>query len=130
MDTEVSSLDVAEEEHVWLEQVTSSLDDPNPSGLSWAAYHSQKPSSIISMLPIFNESSNSFAMIRHAMSIVILNINFLNPGQIPVIALDQPLYAIGKQIQWKWRKEFGEDHLVLMMGGLHIEMAAFKVLGV
>ena len=53
---------------------------------------------------------------------------FLNPGQTPVIAADQPLYALLKQIQWEW-PEYGEDKFVIMFGGLHIEMAALKSLG-
>ena len=51
---------------------------------------------------------------------------FLNPGQAPVIAADQPLYALAKQIQWHWPENYGEDKFVLMFGGLHIEMAAFQ----
>ena len=53
---------------------------------------------------------------------------FLNPGQTPVIAADQPLYAPLKQTQWEW-PEYGEDQFVIMFGGLHIEMAALKSLG-
>lgn len=53
----------------------------------------------------------------------------LNTGQIPVIALDQPLYTIAKQIQWTWPDTFGEDFFVIMFGGLHIEMALYKLLG-
>lgn len=47
----------------------------------------------------------------------------LNPGQVPVITLDQPLHAIAKLIQWNWQETYGEDHFVIMLGGLHIEMA-------
>lgn len=50
---------------------------------------------------------------------------FLNPGQTPVIAADQPLYALAKQIQWQWSEQYGEDKYVIMFG-LHIEMTAFK----
>ena len=53
----------------------------------------------------------------------------LNPSQVPVITLDQPLYAIGKMIQWNWPESYGEDHFVLVLGGLHIEMAGLKVIG-
>lgn len=53
---------------------------------------------------------------------------FLNPGQIPIIAADQPLYAIAKQIQWVW-PEYGEDKFVIMFGGFHIEKAALGSLG-
>ena len=31
----------------------------------------------------------------------------VNPGQIPVLTVDQPLYAIAKRIQWKWPDEWG-----------------------
>lgn len=53
----------------------------------------------------------------------------INPEQVPVITLDQPLFAIAKQIQWNWPASHGEDQFAIMLGGLHIEMAAFKVLG-
>ena len=49
------------------------------------------------MLPLFTEDSKSIAMIMHAMRSIKRFINFLNPGQIPVVALDQPLYAITKK---------------------------------
>ena len=54
---------------------------------------------------------------------------FLTPGQIPVVAADQPLYALAKQIQWYWPEEYGEDKFVIMFGGLHIEMTALKSIG-
>ena len=44
----------------------------------------------------------------------------MNPGHIPVIVLDQPLYTIAKQIQWHETHNFGEDKYVVLMGGLHI----------
>ena len=43
--------------------------------------------------------------------------------------MDQPLYAIGKQIQWRSPQLYGEDKYVMMLGPLHIEMAALKVIG-
>ena len=42
----------------------------------------------------------SIAMIKHAMDVVLAAILKLNPEQTPVIAMDQPLYAIAKEIQW------------------------------
>ena len=56
------------------------------------------------------------------------SVDMLNPGQTPVDAFDQPLYAIAKQIQWNWPDLYGEYKFVIMFGGLHIEIAAFKVL--
>ncbi len=54
---------------------------------------------------------------------------FLNPGQVTVIAADQPIYAVAKQIQWHWPEHYGEDKFVIMCGGLHIEMAALRSIG-
>ena len=68
-------------------------------------------------------------MIRHSMSVVRKAVQFLNPGQIPVVTFEQTLYAIAKQVKWNWPEQFGEDQFVEMLGGLHIEMAAFKALG-
>ena len=34
-----------------------------------------------------------------------------------------------KQIQWSWPETHREDTFVLVMGGLHIEMAALKLPG-
>ena len=56
-------------------------------------------------------------------------VEFLNPGQIPVLACDQLLFAIVKNIQWTYPNEFKEHKYVIMFGGLHIEMAAWKVAG-
>ncbi len=68
-------------------------------------------------------------MIKHSLDIVRKAVQHLNAGQTPVVTLDQPLYAIAKQIQWKWPEMYGGDKFVVMFGGLHIEMAALKTLG-
>ena len=81
------------------------------------------------MLPLFTEDSKSVAMITHEMRLIKESVNFLNPGQIPVVALDHPLYAIAKKVQWTWPNEFGEDHFVVVLSGLHIEMAFMSMIG-
>ena len=63
------------------------------------------------------------------MNIVKETTEFLNPGQIPVICMDQPLFALANQIQWANPHVFGEDKFIVMMGDLHIEMDALKVVG-
>ena len=68
-------------------------------------------------------------MIRHSMDVVKNAVEHVNPGQTPVVTLDQSLFALAKQIQWKWPEKYGEDKMVVMFGGLHIEMAALKTLG-
>ncbi len=105
------------------------------SSISWAAYHASQqqvkdfPPTITAMLPLFHDDSKSFAMIRHSMDVIKQAVQELNPAQVPVITLDQPLYTIAKLIQWNWPENYGEDHFVIVLGGLHIEMAGLKVIG-
>ncbi|GFO25218.1 hypothetical protein PoB_005172300 [Plakobranchus ocellatus] len=82
-----------------------------------------------SLLPLFPDDSKSVAMIRHAMCVVKQAVHHLNPGQVPVLTLDQPLFAIAKQIQWNWPNDYGEDKFVMLLGGLHLEMASLATIG-
>ncbi|KAG7161157.1 hypothetical protein Hamer_G024212, partial [Homarus americanus] len=81
------------------------------------------------LLPLYVESAHTVAMIRHSIDVIKNAVEHLNTGQTPVVTLNQPLYALAKQIQWTWPERYGEDKLVVMFGGLHIEMAALKMLG-
>ena len=63
------------------------------------------------------------------MDVISKAVQYLNLGQTPVLACDQPLFAIKKQIQWISPNSYGEDLYVIMLGGLHIEMTALKALG-
>ena len=63
------------------------------------------------------------------MGVVKQAVNHVSPNHTQVIALDQLLYAITKQIQWNWSDIYGEEKFLTMMGALHIEMAALKMLG-
>ena len=135
LDDNVSSLP---KELDWLNNVKS-LSGKNELShedfMSWAAFHASLQSSpvqqvdIVALLPLFLENSHSSAMIRHGMNVVNDVVQHLNPGQTPVIAMDQPLFALAKLIQWNMPETHGEDRYVVMFGGLHVEMAAFKVLG-
>ena len=44
-----------------------------------------------------------------------------------MITADQPVYALGKQIQWKYTEECKD--IFWMMGPLHIEMTFMNVIG-
>ncbi|KAL8624293.1 hypothetical protein ACOMHN_034016 [Nucella lapillus] len=68
-------------------------------------------------------------MMKHAIDIITNAVKFLNPGQNPVIACDQPLFALAKQIQWRHRDLYGESRMTVVLGGLHTEMAFLKALG-
>ena len=56
-------------------------------------------------------------------------LNTSDQGQAAVIAFDQPIYGIAEEIQWRYPDTMGEDKLVVMLGGLLIELAALKAIG-
>ena len=78
------------------------LEITENNAISWAAYHashstdkcSVKGTLVTCLLPLFRDVAHSEAMIFHSMKVVRDAVNHINPGQVPVIAMDQPLYAI------------------------------------
>ena len=54
---------------------------------------------INSLLPLFYDAAHSEAMICHSMDVVKMAVDILHPKQVPIITMDQPLYAIAKRIQ-------------------------------
>ena len=68
-------------------------------------------------------------MVKHGMNVVRKVTDFLNPGQIPITTFDQPHFAIAKYVQWKWPNTHGEKMHVVMLGGLHTEMALWNTVG-
>lgn len=110
-------------------------DVDGDSNISWAAYHANRqpvpehPPAITALLPLFPDDSKSVAMIRHALDMIQQAVKLLNPDQVPVVTADQPLYTIAKHIQWNWPASHGEDRFIIILGGLHIEMTALKMLG-
>ena len=68
-------------------------------------------------------------MIRHVLDIIKAAVDYLNRDQLQVISFDQPLYALTKLVQRNWKENYGERSFVIMMGPLHIEMAALKTIG-
>lgn len=126
------------QEKEWLEQSMEILEKDEiatDDKITWAAHHSAKqsvsgdPPVISALLPLFYEKAATPAMIKHGMDVLKRAIHFLNPNQIPVIALDQPLFALAKMVQWKWPATHGEEKYVVMFGGLHLEAALWATLG-
>ena len=103
--------------------------------ISWEAYYAnqQLAQEILLLLQqcyLFSMRTLSLvAMIHHSIYVIKQGVQELNPSQVPVITLDQPLYSIAKRIQWNWPEKYGENHFVIILGGLHIEMAGLKVIG-
>ena len=130
-----------EDEFKWLEDVKETVSDereglPQNKTISWSVYHSHQSgkeetnadSAISSLLPLFADQAKSAAMICHSLNIIKACVNHLNAGQIPVLAMDQPLYTVAKEIQWNFPGNFGEGQFVIMFGGLHIEVVFLKAI--
>ena len=105
----------AEGEYRWLENTRHVLEENTELEniiLSWAAYHAKHQESrhqVITptaLLPLFQESAHTVAMIKHSMDVVKSAVEHLNREQIPVLTFDQPLFALAKQIQWKWPEKY------------------------
>ena len=121
-------------EFEWLQKV--SITEVHDSvNLTWSSHHADKKrgpafkACISALMPLLREQAHSVATVRHVMDKIRDAVRLLNPGQVPVITADQPIYATAKQIQWQWPEDYGESHVLIMFGGLHIEMAALRSLG-
>ena len=121
----VTASSAVAEEYDWLNAVVNALKKENlakDEWVPWSAYHASiqtteiPPAAINALLPLLLENAHSVAMIKHSMDIVETSVQYLNPGQIPVLAADQPLFALAKQIQWTWPATYGEDQFVIMFG--------------
>ena len=84
---------------------------------------------ISTILPLFHEKAATMAMVKHAMHVLSTIVEYCNPGHIPIMACDLPIYAIAKQIQWLFPDIYGKDRFVVMLGGLHTEMASWSMIG-
>ena len=120
-----------------IENSDDSNDFPKDVAVSWAAYNSRNvdlnqnnvPETISAMLPLFREDSKSVAMMRHTVDVVRRCVETVNPGQIPVIEANQPLFKLLKEVQWTWLETHGENSVVILLGGLHIKMTLLKAMG-
>ena len=78
-------------------------------------------------MQLLKDKAHYVSTIKHTLEKIKEAIFFLNPTQSPVNTLDQPLFALAKQIQWTWPNEF--ENFVFILGGLYIEITLLKVIG-
>lgn len=123
-------------EEEWLQNCKELFfDEPTvEEGYSWAAFYATKHTedihtSLNALLPLFTEDSASVSMLRHGFDLLRNITDLLNPGQIPVMWIDQPLFALAKLLQWNSPSLYGEDKLVVMFGPFHIEQAFERIIG-
>ena len=102
---------------------------------SWAKHHSDKntnfvvPPSLNAILPIISKPVHTLEMQYHCMKIIKQTIDHLNPGQVPVDTCDQPVYALTKEIQWRYPEKFGPSAYFSLFGGLHFEQCLLTIHG-
>ena len=120
----------------WLNEVVETLQKKEQKNVSFAAYQSRQTEEAFSIskchqrqLPLLKDEIQSPSTIRHLMNVITSIIKRVDSTQAPVITADQPVYALGKYLQWKHPTIYGEDQIVFMMGGLHIEMAVQNAVG-
>ena len=95
--TSRSLQDVLVDAYKWLEHGNVNIE--SAEWISWTAYTASLTSSLSSfnaisqMLPMFSESSSTPAMVFHGMNVIKAAIHHLDPGQISVMAVNQPLYT-------------------------------------
>ena len=97
--------------------------------ITWSGYHSHnqsnsdiRPPASIGLFPEFYEKAATLSMQKHGMLMMAEAIEYLNPGQTPVIEGDGPLYNIMKKLQLMYPDEVGETKIVSFIGLLHMEM--------
>ena len=61
---------------------------------------------------MFTENAHPVALILHAMNVIKMPTQHVHPRQVPVITLDQPLFAIEKGIQWNLPNTHGESKVL------------------
>ena len=109
------------QEKYWLEHAAKLIQRDTlekDDTVAWASYHASNQDitdnphlTLTQLMPLFYEKAATAAMVKHGMTVQHRATEFLNPGQIPVTAFDAPLYALAKQVQWKWPDTHGEDKI-------------------
>ena len=133
--TEFPNYDIAvAEEFKWLDKCTdilSKLDHIYPPG--WAShYASQKrgiitPSGINTIIPLYREKVSTFNMQSRLMHLNMKWTVTLNSGQTPVDVIDQPVYALTKELQLCFPEIF--SNYFPLFGQLHIEQCLLVIHG-
>ena len=59
----------------------------------------EKPVFNIGLMPLLLENAHATALLSRVMNLVKEAVEHLNSNQTPVLTMDQPLFAIGKEIQ-------------------------------
>ena len=131
-----SNLDVAfDEELFWLNNVQEVFFNftENTNFPAWARYHSSLncgPSQLVginTILPLILPKVNMLQMQGHCMTLNINSTKALNSTQTPMDVSDQPVYAVTKELQYRYPHLF--EKYCPITGGLHIEQSLLVIHG-
>ena len=93
---------LVKEDDIWL---NTYITDETGKHLSWAAYHATKNREmdsrcILTYQNYYKCGWMTLNLLQLSMDIIRRAVSFLNPGQVPVVACDQPLFTIAERVQW------------------------------
>ena len=115
----------------WLSKLA---DVPNDESISFSAFYLRQQcdetpvvKTSTHLLPIVPVPVQAPATVRHCTNQVKRITERLNPGQPAVITADQPVYAVGKQVQWMFPTEFKD--VIWLLDPLHIEKNFLEAIG-
>ena len=100
---------------------------------AWASFHAslkqyrKREIDFTAILPLLRQVVHTLSMQYHCMTIVTDMIKEVNPGQTPVDVCDQPIFALTKQLMWRYPDKF--KRYFTLFGGLHIEKALLVMHG-
>ena len=124
-----------DEELAWLCNVQQSFstyaEDTEYPG--WARYQShynrgpKQPPGNNTTLPLIPEKVNTLQTQCHCMTFNINLTRVLNPIQTPVDVSEKPVYALTKELQYRYPHLFEKYYPI--MGGLHIEQSLLRIYG-
>ena len=89
-------------------------------------------------MPLLLENAHATALLNRVMNLIKEAVEQLNPNQIRMLTMAQPLSATAREIQWLWPDSFCKKFVILTWegaggwggggGGLHVEMTGTVVL--
>ncbi len=109
-------------EFEWLQKV-SIAEVHDSLNLTWSSHHAEKKRGppfrtyISALMPLLRDQAHSVATVRHVMDKIRDAVRLLNPGQVPVITADQPIYMLqpsrssGSDLQIMVKISFSSYHV-------------------
>ena len=119
-----SVMPALKEELEWQRKVILLVVEETSDGEQWLPWSAQCPARCYA-----TTRNHCTAAISHGQcSLMMTHSIDITRSFTPDLTADQQLYALAKEIQWSWPMTHGNDTLVVMFGGPHIEFAVLKVM--